>query len=404
MRFEPKEEEMTQNNGNDRSSWPDFEDVMDRRRMLKLAGTAGLTLAGGSLLAPSALAAGPGKPVKTEPTHAFKQSSGGAKPSLPERAAYALDIDQGEPAQWNSWMAKSCPKFGLGFTSTNSNQNSATQVHQVDQILQRGVAGLMIDPVDQSVGTTMLNAMKSGVAVFALNFYPSTCQIGANQYNQAKMSTEAAVRYIHQHFGGKADVVYINWNANVAIRPRDQGVHDVIKKAGPNIRLIADIPAGTNETQVGFNIMNTILHRYPTARVVIGDDTVMQGAAAAMVAAGLGDSKDYLLVGCDGAPETLALIKSQKSVFRITSGFLLNAIGYFPAKYTRDWLEGKSIPQVLLFNPILCDSPETVARLDADNDNVINVLKDPAKSAHYLKALGSISYASRLGYYEGYAH
>jgi ABC-type sugar transport system substrate-binding protein len=383
----------------------DLESAVDRRRMLQMVGTTGLSLAGAAMFAPSALAAGIGSPTKTEPTKGFKPSNAmGAKPSLPAAAAYALDINEGEPAQWNSWMQKSCPKFGLAFTSTNSNQNAATQVQQVDQILQKGVAGLMIDAVDTSVAPTLLNAMKSGVAVFALNYQTCTCQLGANQYDQAKMSTEAAVRYIKKHYGGKADVVYINWNANIAIKPRDNAVHHVIKKAGPGIRLIADIPSGTNEVQIGYNIMNDILHKYPTARVIIGDDTIMQGAAAAMTAAGLGHSPDYLLVGCDGAPETLALIKSGKSVMRITSGFLLNAIGYFPAKYTRDWLEGKSIPQVILFNPVLCDSPAKVDKLNADNNNVINVLKNPAKAAYYFKNLGSISYAHRLAYYDGYAH
>jgi len=399
---------MTQINPGESLSAEDAERLIDRRRALQLFGAAGVGFAGASMLGSlgsTAFAASSlGTPVTVEPTAAFKQVATGVKPSLPARAAYALDIDEGEPATWNQWMQKSCPQFGLSFTSANSNQDAATQVQQIDSIMQRGVAGLMVDPVDDSVSPTLLNAMKSGVAVFALNYQTCTCQIGANQYNQAKMSMEACVKYINQHFGGKADVVNINWNANVAIKPRDQAIHDVIKKAGPGIKLIADIPSGTNETQIGYNIMNDILHKYPTARVIIGDDTVMLGAEAAMVAAGLGDSKDYLLAGCDGAPQTLALIKSQKSVFRITSGFLLNAIGYFPAKYTRDWMEGKTIPQVIIFNPILCDSVETVDQLDKDNNNVINVLGDPVKSAHYLHSLGSISYKDRLAYYNGYAH
>jgi ABC-type sugar transport system substrate-binding protein len=213
------------------------------------------------------------------------------------------------------------------------------------------------------------------------------------------------VKYVNSHLGGKADVVYINWNANEAIQPRDTAVHDVIKAAGPDIRLIADLPSGTNERQIGYNLMNTILHKYPTARVVIGDDTVMLGANAAMVAAGLGKSPEWVLAGCDGGtPEGNALIKSQTSVFRITAGFLLNAIGYYPAKYTRDWLEGLSIPQVLLFNPVLLNSPETVAKLEADENDVINVLGDPTKAAQYVQSLGSISYDTRLAYYNGYAH
>jgi ABC-type sugar transport system substrate-binding protein len=398
---------MTQFSPDDPFPNEDAGDLVDRRRALQMFGAAGVGFAGASVLGSlgsSAFAASLGKPIKVEPTNAFKQISTGVKPDLPARAAYALDINEGEPATWNQWMSKSCPKFGLAFTSANSNQNAATQVQQVDGILQRGVSGLMIDAVDTSVSPTLLKAMQSGVAVFALNYQTCTCQLGANQYNQAKMSMEACVKYIHQHFGGKADVVNINWNANVAIKPRDQAIHDVIKKAGGGIKLIADIPSGTNETQIGYNIMNDILHKYPTANVIIGDDTVMLGAEAAMVAAGKGSSKDYLLAGCDGAPQSLALIKSQKSVFRITSGFLLNAIGYFPAKYTRDWLDGKTIPQVIIFNPILCDSPETVDKLDTDNNNVINVLADPAKSAHYFHSLGSISYKNRLAYYDGYAH
>jgi ABC-type sugar transport system substrate-binding protein len=386
----------------------DDENLVDRRRMLQLAGGVGLGLVGGSVFGASTAFAssGLGKPVTKEPTKLFKEGvKTGPKLHLPARAAYALDINEGEPAQWNEWMAKSCPKFGLGFTSTNSNQNAATQVTQVDGILQRGVAGLMIDAVDTSLTPTLLKAMTSGVAVFALNFPTCTCQLGANQYHQAQVATEAAIKYINANFGGKADIVYINWNSNIGIKPRDAGVKDAIAAANnPNIRLVADIPSGTNETQIGYNIMNTILQKYPSVRVVIGDDTVMEGAVAAMVAAGLGNAPDWLLVGVDGAPANLAFIKSGKSVFKITAGFLLNALGYLPARYTRDWLDGKAIPQVILFNPVLVDSPAAVDKLNADNNNVINVLANPAHKAAYLMELGSISYKTRLNYYNGYSH
>ena len=224
---------MTKLNPSDSRSMFDLESAVDRRRMLQMVGIRPEPR-GRPMLAPSALAAGIGNPTKTEPTKGFKPSNAmGAKPSLPAAAAYALDINEGEPAQWNSWMQKSCPKFGLAFTSTNSNQNAATQVQQVDGILQKGVAGLMIDAVDTSVAPTLLNAMKSGVAVFALNYQTCTCQLGANQYDQAKMSTEAAVSYIKKHYGGKADVVYINWNANIAIKPRDTAVHDASRRPVP---------------------------------------------------------------------------------------------------------------------------------------------------------------------------
>lgn len=404
---------MTGTNWHDTLSTAGVDDGLNRRRMLQLFGAAGLGLAGVSALAGCSSAASGaggatslGTPITTEPSASFSPGgNAGSKPKLPARAAYALDINEGEPATWNQWMQKSCPQFNLDFTSTNANQNASTQRNQVADILSRGVAGMLIDPVDNSLAPTMLNAMKSGVAVFALNYQTSTCQIGANQYNQAKTSMEAVVQYVHTHLGGKADVVYINWNANEAIRPRDTAVHDVIKAAGPDIRLIADIPSGTNERQIGYNIMNTILQKYPTARVVIGDDTVILGANAAMVAAGLGKSPEWVLAGCDGGtPEGNALIKSQTSVFRVTAGFLLNAIGYYPAKYTRDWLEGLAIPQVLLFNPVLLNSPETVAKLEADENDVINVLADPSKAAQYVQALGSISYDTRLAYYNGYAH
>ncbi len=397
---------MNDSKSSDGLSTQDDVNLVDRRRMLQLMGTVGLGVAGASVLADTSAFAssGLGKPITTEPTKLFKPGVvTGPKVNLPARAAYALDINEGEPADWNSWMAKSCPKFGLGFTSTNSNQNAATQITQVDEILQRGVGGLMIDAVDKSLSPTLLKAMESGVAVFALNFQTCTSQLGANQYHQAQVSTEAAVKYINKHFGGKADVAYINWNANEAIKPRDAGVRDVLKK-WPNIRLVADIPSGTNETQIGYNIMNTILQKYPSVRVVIGDDTVMEGAVAAMVAAGLGNAPDWLLVGVDGAPANLAFIKSGKSVFKITAGFLLNAIGYLPAQYTRDWIDGKAIPQVMLFNPVLCDSPEAVDKLNTDNNNIINVLSDPVKKAQYFKELGSISYVTRMNYYNGYSH
>ena len=79
-------------------------------------------------------------------------------------------------------------------------------------------------------------------------------------------------------------------------------------KAIPGVTIVADITPNPVNKEGGFATMSTILQAHPDVDVVLGADTVVLGALAALEAAGKA-RPDQFLGGIDGEPEAVAEIK-----------------------------------------------------------------------------------------------
>jgi ribose transport system substrate-binding protein len=163
----------------------------------------------------------------------------------------------------------------------------------------------------------------------------------------------------------------------------------------PGVTIVADISPLTVDEAGGAATMRTILLAEPDIDVVLGADTVVLGALAALRETGKA-RRDQFLGGIDGEPAAVAEIKSggpYKASVSLASPIFAYAMG----QHAADWLEGKSIPQAMDILP----SPLTaanVAQYEADLANPGSVYADPARRAAYLKMYGNICYDSRDQY------
>lgn len=166
-------------------------------------------------------------------------------------------------------------------------------------------------------------------------------------------------------------------------------------KSIPGVRIIADISPKTVDKEGGQATMRTILLAHSRIDVVLGADTVVLGALAALRDAGLARD-DQFIGGIDGEPEAIAEMK-KGGPYKASVGLASPIFGYALAQHAADWLQGGSVPQGLDILPSLI-SPETVGRFERDTADPAAVFDDPARRSTYLRPYGNICYDSRSDY------
>lgn len=318
----------------------------------------------------------------------------GAKPDLPARIAWANTSDAEFFLAITNAIQLAAEDRGLDFVTAIANDDSAKNIEQINTFLQRGIAALCIQPLDANAQAPLMQqAIDAGIAVLSLVTPPSTTQAVADQYKVGYAQGEAAAKWITENLDGKAKVHYFNIDTIEVLIARHQGVLDGVKTAGDGVEIVSDVNAGAITNEAGFNTMNTVLQAHPDINVVLGGDTLVLGALAAIEAAGKANEKMYLS-GIDGDKEALNKIR-EGGIYKASFAFAYPMMGYAWGQYAADWLEGKDIPLVMQFNAIELNSAKTIDEFEAAMSNVKETWTSADK---YFTNLGNISYETRQNY------
>lgn len=346
---------------------------------------------------PAAGGLAPGAPVvcalteKTELAPFEFSDAVGEVPDIPKTIAWANTSDAEFFQQITNSIEMAATDRGLEFITAIANDDSAKNIEQINTFLQRGVGALAIQPLDANAQAPLMQqAIDSGAAVLSLVTPPSTNQAVADQYKVGNTQGLAAAKYITEKMGGKAKVVYFNLDTIEVLKARHQGVLDGLKTAGPGVEIVADVQPDAISQEAGAAAMSTILQKDPDVNVVLGGDTLVLGALSALEAEGKA-SPDMYLSGVDGDEQALAAIE-KGGPYKASFAFAYPLMGYAWGQFAADWVEGKSIPQVMQFNAIELNSKETIDAFKAAMKNVKETWND---AGTYFTMLGSVSYATR---------
>jgi ribose transport system substrate-binding protein len=178
------------------------------------------------------------------------------------------------------------------------------------------------------------------------------------------------------------------------LAPRFTAMRDVFRGM-PDAVIVADISPITVDEAGGAAMMKTILLANPDIDVVLGADTVVLGALAALRAAGKARPNQFL-GGIDGEPAAVAEIRLG-GPFKASVSLASPIFSYAMGEHAADWLEGKSVPQAMDILPRAL----TVLNLDAYERDVADpgaVYHDPQKRDVYLKMYGNICFDTRDQY------
>ncbi|MBL8593820.1 MAG: sugar ABC transporter substrate-binding protein [Devosia sp.] len=319
-----------------------------------------------------------------------------APPGLSKVLAFAQDNEREFMQGVDHGLAAAARDRGLEYRRAVANNDAAKMVEQVQLFLAGKVGGVVAAPVDPaSLSHSLQEIMWAGGYVGTIVPPPATSLLNAPQYATGKALTDAAVAYINDKLGGKANVVLLTQDQIEFLAPRFAAMRDGLK-ALPGVTIVADITPNPVNKEGGFATMSTILQAHPDVDVVLGADTVVLGALAALEAAGKA-RPDQFLGGIDGEPEAVAAIKKPDSPYKASISLSSPVFGYAMGQHVADWLEGKSIPQAMDILPSAL-TEANLAQYEADLADPAAVYADPARRDAYLRMYGNICYDTRDQY------
>ncbi|MER9207025.1 MULTISPECIES: sugar ABC transporter substrate-binding protein [unclassified Mesorhizobium] len=368
----------------------------DRNMMLATLLGVAAVLAGGTILASAQDGpAGLTKPAVFAPFDP-KAPACSPPPGLSKVLAFAQDNEREFMQGVDRGLAAAAKDRGLEYRRALANNDAAKGVEQVQLFLASKIGGLVAAPVDPaSMSRSLQELIWSGAYVGTIVPPPATSLLNAPQYETGKVLAEAAAAYIKDKLGGKANVVILSHDSMEFLAPRFAAMRDIFK-AMPGVTIVADISPNPVNKEGGFATMSTILQAHPDVDVVLGADTVVLGALAALEAAGKA-RPDQFLGGIDGEPEAVAAIKKGGGPYKASISLASPVFAYAMGQHAADWLEGKSIPQAMDILPVALTS-DYMAQYEADVADPAAVYKDPKRRDIYLRMYGNICYDTRDQY------
>ncbi len=285
---------------------------------------------------------------------------------------------------------------GLGYSVAFANNDPAEMLIQVDGLSTDKVGAIVVAPIDQpSLSPGLKKLIAGGAFVGAIVPPPATTVLNAPQYLTGKVLADEAANYIRTRLGGKAKVVLLTHDGLEFLAPRFTAMRDTLRTL-PGVTIVADISPTTVDKDGGYRTMKSILQTHPNIDVVLGADTVVLGALAALRESGKA-REDQFLGGIDGEREAVVEIKKGNGPYKVSVSLASPVFGYALGQQAADWLEGKSVPQAMDILPKALSSTN-LADYERDVANPGAVYADAARRASYLKMYGNICFETRENY------
>ncbi|WP_375414462.1 sugar ABC transporter substrate-binding protein [uncultured Bradyrhizobium sp.] len=366
-------------------------------RPIWLAATLVLAAACRAAVDPSSAQDGPPgltRPVRLPP---FDPDAArcGTPPGLEKVLAFAQDNQRQFMQGVAHGLAAAAKDRQLDYRVAVANNDPAAMIEQVREFSRSGVGAVVAAPVDPpSLAPHLQRLIWAGAYVGAVVPPPATSLLNAPQYLTGKVLGDVAAGYIRERLGGKANVVVLTHDSLQFLAPRFTAMRDSLKDL-PGVTIVADISPLTVNEEGGAAMMRTILLANPSVDVVLGADTVVLGALAALRQAGKA-RPDQFLGGIDGEPEAIAEIK-RGGPYKASISLASPVFGYAMGQHAADWLEGRSIPQAMDILPKSL-TRDNIAAYEADLADPAAVYRDAARRGAYLKMYGNICYDTRDRY------
>jgi len=318
-----------------------------------------------------------------------------APPGLNKVLGFAQDNQRQFMQGVASGLAAGARDRGLEYRVALADNNAARMIEQVQRFRDDKVGAVVAAPVDPpSLKQSLQQLIWSGSYVGTVVPPPAVSLLNAPQYLTGKVLGDAAAAYIRGPLKGKANVVLLTHDSLQGLAPRFVAIRDSLKDI-PGAVIVADIsPLMVNEDG-GAAMMRTILLANPRIDVVLGADTVVLGALAALREAGKARDNQFL-GGIDGEPAAVAEIK-KGGPYKASVSLASPIFGYAMGQHGADWLEGKSIPQAMDILPKAL-TLQNIAQYETDVANPAAVYADARRRGEYLKMYGNICYDTREQY------
>ena len=314
-------------------------------------------------------------------------------PGLKKVLAFAQDNEREFMKGVGYGLATAAKDRGLEYRVALANNDAAKMIGQVQAFRAEKIGGLVAAPIDPASLSRSLSGFSGMVATSgSVVPPPATSLLNAPQYLTGKVLGDAAAAYIRDNLDGKADVVLLTHDSLQFLAPRFVAMRDALRDM-PGVNIIADISPTTVNKEGGYATMSFILLAHPDVDVVLGADTVVLGALAALRAAGK-DRPNQFLAGIDGEPEAISEIKRGGGPYKMTVSLAYSHL-WLRVGRARSRLAGERSPAMDILPTLI--TKDNISRYEADLADPAGVYSNPARRGHYPRMYGNICYDSRDG-------
>lgn len=203
-------------------------------------------------------------------------------------------------------------KEGITLISLDAQDSSETQANQIEDLINRKVDLIIINPVDSdAVGISVEAANKAGIPVITVTRAAKSGKVVQHLDIDNKEAGALVAAQMIKDLGGKGDVAVLEGIPGASsTNDRQSGFVDGIK--GTNLKVVVSLTANYNREK-GATVMEDILQGNPNLAAVYGhNDEMALGAARAIDAAGLtGKIKVY---GVDAVDDAIVALKNGEMV------------------------------------------------------------------------------------------
>lgn len=253
-------------------------------------------------------------------------------------------------------LEEAASTVGAEVIITDARHDVSKQINDVEDMLQRGVDILLLNPTDSvGVQSAVLSAKEAGVVTVAIDAQaegPLDSFVGSKNYDAGYL----AGQYLADRIGGKGEVAILDGIPVVPILERVRGFQDAMKEY-PGIKIVGK-QNGKQERDMAMNVTENMLQANPGLVGLFSvNDTGALGALTAIEASG----QDVKLVSVDGHPEAIKAMLKPNSKFIATS-----------AQYPRDQIRlglgialaklwGANVPAVVPVDVTLIDKEKAAS-------------------------------------------
>ncbi|KKO54576.1 ribose ABC transporter substrate-binding protein RbsB [Paenibacillus sp. DMB20] len=231
-------------------------------------------------------------------------------------------------------------KLGMEVVVVDAQNDSAKQSNDVDDLIQKGVNVLLINPTDSSAISTVVQSANSlGIPVITLDRSADKGDVKALVASDNVKGGQMAAEYMVKQLGKGAKVIELEGVPGAsATRERGKGFHDIADK---ELTVVAKQAADFDRTK-GLNVMENLLQGNPDVKAVFAhNDEMALGAIEAIQSSG----KDVMVIGFDGNDDALKSIKEGKLTATVAQQPEL--IGQLAVQAAKDVLQGKTVEKTI---------------------------------------------------------
>jgi ribose transport system substrate-binding protein len=202
-------------------------------------------------------------------------------------------------------------ELGVEMVVVDSQNDSATESSNIQDLISRGVDALLINPTDSdAVVPSVQRANDAGIPVFTIDRGSNGGEVVSHIASDNVAGGEMAAEHLIELIGGSGNVVELQGIPGTsAARDRGQGFNNVVGDTS-GVEIVAAQPAGFDRTQ-GLNVFQNILQAHSDiAGVFAHNDSMVLGAIQAAESAGR--AEDIAFVGFDAIDDAVQAIADDR--------------------------------------------------------------------------------------------